>query len=66
MLDEDFRGYGLGTEIIDKSLKKLVMEEKRVKVQALVKTDNVPSLKVFEDLNFKRISTNDNIIKFIF
>lgn len=66
MLDADYRGFGLGTEIIDRSLKKLLSEEKRVKVQALVKTDNIPSIKVFEDLNFKKLNIKEGIIKFIY
>jgi UDP-2,4-diacetamido-2,4,6-trideoxy-beta-L-altropyranose hydrolase len=66
MLDEDFRGFGLGTEIIDRSLKKLKSEEKRVKVQALVKTNNIPSVKVFEDLNFKKHNFKEGTIKFIY
>jgi UDP-2,4-diacetamido-2,4,6-trideoxy-beta-L-altropyranose hydrolase len=66
MLDEDFRRVGLGTEIIDRSLKKLIVEEKNAKVQALVKTDNIPSIKVFEDLNFKKHNFKEGTIKFIY
>ncbi|WP_428236149.1 UDP-2,4-diacetamido-2,4,6-trideoxy-beta-L-altropyranose hydrolase [Gracilimonas sp.] len=66
MLDEDFRGFGLGSEIIDRGLKKLIFEEKRVKVQALVKTDNIPSEKVFEDLNFKKHNFKEGTIKFTY
>ncbi len=66
MLDEDFRGCGLGAKIIERSLKKLISEEKKVKVQALVKTDNIPSIKVFEDLNFTKHNFKEGTIKFIY
>ncbi len=66
MLDEDFRGFGLGSKIIDRGLKKLIFEEKRVKVQAFVKTDNTPSEKVFEDLNFKKHNFKEGTIKFTY
>ncbi len=66
MLDENFRGFGLGAEIINRSLKKLISEEKKVQIQALVKADNIPSVKVFEVLDFKKHNFKEGTIKFIY
>ena len=51
-IDKDFRGKGLGKHIISKSVEELRRHSNQP-IIAFVKESNLPSIKVFEKLNFK-------------
>jgi|GEM_PF-5404706 RimJ/RimL family protein N-acetyltransferase len=62
LIDEIFRGLGLGKIIVENGLKTL----KKNKYYAYVKKDNIPSLKIFRNLCFEEIeSDKEGTIKFL-
>ena len=62
-IDQQFRGKGFGTKIIQLGLQRM---EKGSSFEAIVKKDNLSSIKIFEKLNFdKQERNNPSIFYFI-
>ncbi len=60
-VDSEFRGMGLGAELIAISMAQLHLEiNMPVKLIAKVKKKNIPSIKVFEKCKFEMIGTLNN------
>lgn len=54
--DKDFRGQGLGKEIVKKAMEQAI-DEGCLVLAADVTVDNIPSRKIFEDLKFRKVNT---------
>ena len=64
-IDKNFRGRGLAKKMLHTAIKKLIKESGITCFLAHVKSDNVPSIKVFENINFTIIDeVIDNNRKF--
>lgn len=69
-LDKYFRGKGIGKLLLDKGIKQLKNSclNKKYKIIAYVKHDNYPSIKIFNNLCFKNVGSenikNVNLIRF--
>ncbi|MDZ7846858.1 MAG: GNAT family N-acetyltransferase [Owenweeksia sp.] len=61
-VDRSYRGLGLGRIFIERLMESLI----EMKLVALVKIDNIPSLQVFRKLGFTELREKDSIVKFIF
>jgi len=64
-IDSKYRGKGLGLSIVKLGIEQLQKKRKKLALKALVKKTNIASCKVFEQLNFKKCSVNDNFFEYI-
>lgn len=64
-IDSRYRGKGMGLSIVKIGIERLLKIRKDVALKALVKQTNIASCKIFEQLNFKKSSTNDNFFEYI-
>ena len=65
-LDREFRGKGLSKELIKGGLQRLNLAYPEVtRVQAFVKSTNIPSIRCFEKLNFEQLPTSEKTLTFI-
>ena len=65
-LDSNYRGKGLGKEILSKSLKLAITQLAIKHIFAQVKADNVISQKLFLSCGFEFFSESPPILKFIY
>ncbi len=63
-VDEQFRGMGLGFEMISQALKKLAGERGMSLVKGVVKNDNPASLATFRKIGFRIVAQGDRITNF--
>lgn len=65
LIDPMFHGQGYGKIILEKGIERLKGKHKNLlKVTGLVQKENIPSLKIFEKLNFQNVSTELSNCKF--
>ena len=60
-LKEEFRGKGIGTELIKKTTEKVLSKSHYSKVYSYIKKDNIASLKAFLKSNYVEISDKEII-----
>ena len=65
LVDPTFQGKGLGTTILELGIEKNIEENSGLeKFYGYVIKDNYASIKIFEKLNFIKVSENDSELKF--
>ena len=64
-IDSKYRGKGTGLSIVKLGIERLLKIRKGIALKALVKKTNIASCKIFEQLNFKKSSANDNFFEYI-
>lgn len=57
LIDNKFRGFGLGSKMIEKA----ILEKENLPLRALVKKENIASNRIFEKLDFSVINSNELI-----
>jgi UDP-2,4-diacetamido-2,4,6-trideoxy-beta-L-altropyranose hydrolase len=62
-VDENFRGYGVGSFICNMAIEE-IRKVSNSRINALVKRENIASIRVFERLNFKIDKERDGYVYF--
>lgn len=63
-ISKDNRGKGYGRRILLETEKELIKVHEDIKLSAYVKKQNIPSIKIFNHLNYKTVEERDDKIKF--
>ncbi|MGN6617972.1 MAG: GNAT family N-acetyltransferase [Ilyomonas sp.] len=67
LIDEQFRGKGLGYSLVEKGVKNFLLESNFGGIiKASVKKSNIPSVKVFQKLLFEKMQNNVYPDSFLF
>ena len=61
-ISKEYRGLGYGRKIVEMSLDLMKQRNKNVNINAFVKKDNLPSIKIFQALNFQENSNPNEIL----
>lgn len=61
-IDKEYTGLGLATEAAGCAISELFSEEKLHRIEAIIATDNIPSIKLVERLGFVREGINRECI----
>lgn len=66
LIDPNYFGCGFGSALLERGIEQLIdLKDNRIsKVVGFVIETNIPSIKAFEKLDFKKISIDDNSFKF--
>jgi len=63
-VDKNFRGKGLGSLIVKKTIQELQLNNENVRFVAIVKRENIASMKVFQKLAFTLVNDNEGLLTF--
>ena len=64
LIDPEFHGSGFGKKILEEGIEQLKLDFQWNTIVGIVKDENIASLKIFRDLNFKEVVLNENTTKF--
>ena len=66
MISPKYRRKGYALISLRLFLKKIKNAQKRENILAIVKKNNIPSIKIFNKLNFSLVSSKSNVFKFLY
>ena len=66
LIDKNYRGKRHAYMALSKYIKKVKSLKKNKKIFAIVKKNNIPSVKIFNKLKFNLISKNKHLLKYCF